>query len=371
MPLVDRYLAKEILLPFGAGLVFLTQLLLATQLLAQADVLFGSGVSLVDLAAVVLAMLPSFVGYVLPIAFLLGAVLGVGRLAEDREIIALGAAGLSPARLARVPLLLGAVVAAFGVWSSLWLEPAGLAGARVRLNEIVKRNVRNDVRPGVFYDQIPGTTLYAEAVKDGRWTSVLISDRTDPAAPVLALAREGRLEPVGMGQEMKLVLEGGELHRETADGDEYVTAAFRRAEVVLGLGTALTDRNWLARSAKELGPAAIQERIRRAVERGDLAEARRFQGYLHRKIAQPLAVLAFALLALPLGASRRSGRALSLGAMVLAVVSQYVLMRGGEVLAQKGVLPAALALQIPTVVLCAAGIALVALQARRGVGAVR
>ena len=43
MSLLDRYLAREILLPFLAGLVFLTQVLLASQLLAQADVLLGSG----------------------------------------------------------------------------------------------------------------------------------------------------------------------------------------------------------------------------------------------------------------------------------------------------------------------------------------
>lgn len=371
MPLVDRYLAREILLPFGAGLVFLTQLLLATQLLAQADVLFGSGVSVADVAAVVVAMMPHFLGYVLPIAFLLGAVIGVGRLAEDREVIALGAAGISPARLVRVPLLLGVGTAAAGLWLSLSVEPAGLAAARIRLNEIVKRNVTNDVRPGIFYEQIPGYTLYAERVHDGRWDNVLISDRSDPEAPVLALAREGRLEPVGAGQEMRLVLGGGELHREDASTDDYVTAAFRRAEVVVGLGTALTDRNRLARSAKELTVAATEERIRLALEKGDAAEARRFQGYLHRRLAQPLAVIPFALLALPLGASRRSGRAFSLVATILAVVAQYVLMRGGEVLAQKGALPAALALQIPTVVLSAVALLLVAAQARRGVGAVR
>jgi lipopolysaccharide export system permease protein len=102
--ILDRYLAKEIVLPFTAGLLFLTQLLLATQILSKADVLFGSGVSLLDVGSIVVALLPNVLGYVLPIAFLLGAVIGVGRLSEDREVIALGAAGISPARLVRVPV---------------------------------------------------------------------------------------------------------------------------------------------------------------------------------------------------------------------------------------------------------------------------
>jgi uncharacterized membrane-anchored protein len=40
-------------------------------------------------------------------------------------------------------------------------------------------------------------------------------------------------------------------------------------------------------------------------------------------------------------------------------------------MAERGVLPAALALQLPTIVLCAVGLALTALQMRRGTGAVR
>jgi lipopolysaccharide export system permease protein len=371
LPIVDRYLAKEILFPFLAGLLFLTQILLATQLLAQAEVLFGSGVSLLDVAAIVLSFVPHVIGYVLPIAFLLGGVLGVGRLSEDREVIALGAAGLSPARLVRVPLALGVVAAAAGLWLSISLEPAGLSAARVRLNEVVKRNVMNDVRPGTFYDQIPGYTLYAERAHRGEWGHVLISDRSNPSAPVVALARTGRLEPVGLGQEMRLVLDGGELHREQAGSDEYVAAEFRHAEVVIGLGTALTDRNVLARSAKEMTMGAFRERIEAARARGDAVEARRYEGYLHRRLAQPLAILPFALLAVPLGASRRVGRAFALAATVGAVVAQYVLMRAGEVLAQKGALPAALSLQLPTIVLSLVGIALVVLQARRGPGAVR
>ncbi len=371
MPLLDRYLAKEILLPFVAGVLFLTQLLLATQLLAQADVLFGSGVALADVATILVTLLPHVLGYVLPIAFLLGAVLGVGRLAEDREVMALAAAGVSPVRLVRVPVALGLVAGALGLWLSMSLEPAGLAAARARVNEVVKRNVTNDVRAGTFYDQIPGYTLYAEKVHRGGWDHVLISDRTDPASPVLALASAGRLEPVGTGQDMQLVLDRGELHREDADSDEYVTADFRRAALVVGLGTALTDKSVLLRGVREMTPGAMRVHIREARRRGDEAEVRRFEGYFHRRIAQPLAVLPFALLALPLGASRRTGRGFAVGATLLAVVAHYVLLRGGEVLAQKGFLPASVALQLPTVVLSLVALALIAQQARRGVGAVR
>ena len=110
MTRLDRYLAREILLPFAAALLFLTQLLLASQILAQADVLFGAGVSAWDVLRILADLVPHLLEYVLPVAFLLGAVLGVGRLAEDREVVALSSLGISPVRLVRVPILLGGAV---------------------------------------------------------------------------------------------------------------------------------------------------------------------------------------------------------------------------------------------------------------------
>ena len=182
MSLLDRYLAREILLPMAAGLLFLTQLLLATQLLSQASILFGAGVSLLDVGQVILYLLPYFFGFVLPVAFLLGVVLGVSRLAGDREVVAMGAAGLSPLRLLRVPLLLSLGTAALGLWLALYLEPAGMRAVRVLMNEIVKRNVTSEVRAGTFYDQIPDYTLYAEGVDEGGWSRRL------PVQPASALA---------------------------------------------------------------------------------------------------------------------------------------------------------------------------------------
>jgi len=56
---------------------------------------------------------------------------------------------------------------------------------------------------------------------------------------------------------------------------------------------------------------------------------------------------------------------------LLAVVVHYVLMRAGEVLAQRGALPPVVSLQLGTIVLSIVALGMVALQARRGVGAVR
>jgi lipopolysaccharide export system permease protein len=367
---LDRYLAKEILLPFAAALLFLVQILLVTQVLARADILFGAGVSVLDVGGVILALLPHFLGYVMPVSFLLGAILGVGRLAEDREVMAIGAAGLSPVRLVRVPLAIGLALAALGVWLSVQVEPAGLREAQYAFNEIIKKNVTANVRAGTFFEEIPQFTVYTEEVGKDGWRNVLISDRSDPAAPLLALARRGRLDSVGAGEEMRLVLEDGEVHREEAGADEYLRAAFRGASISLGLGTTLSDKNVLSGSTKALTMEELEERTRPAEGRSEGSRLAA-EVALQRRIASPLVVIAFALMAVPIAAMRRGGRAAGIGAAVGGVLAHYLLLRAGEVLGEKGLVRPALALQLPTVVLVAVGLGLCWLLARRGPGVVR
>jgi lipopolysaccharide export system permease protein len=370
MALIDRYLAREILVPFAAGVLFLTQLFLATLILGQARVLFGSGASIAEVAIVFVCLVPNILSYVVPISFLLGAILGVGRLAADREVIALGAAGISPARLARLPLALGLVLAAVALWLALEVEPAGLRAARLRMNEIVARSVTSDVRGGTFYDQIPGYTIYAGGARRGTWERVLVHDRTDPAGAFLAVAKRARVEPVGSEQEVRLVMESGQVHRDEPEEDGYVVADFARGELVLGLAGTVDTRS-VASSSREQTLSGYTDRIADARRRGDAPDVRRWESHLHRKLASALALIPFALLAVPLGLGRRGGRALAVPATVGVMVVQYVLLRAGQALAQGGAVPAALGLELGNVGIGAAALALIAAVHRRVAGVLR
>jgi len=365
---LDFYAGKEILFPFLAGLLFLTQVLLVTEVLAQADVLLGAGVSALDLLTVVAELVPHFLGYVLPVAFLLGAVLGMGRLAQDRELVALSAAGISPLRFVRVTMGMGIAVAALTLWVGLVLEPIGLRNARVIVNSLVRKNVTSDVHAGVFYEEIPDLMLYAEHTEAGRWGHVLISDHTDPTAPLLVLSNSGGIEPAGGGEEMRLLLGPGEVHREELHVDEYVAGRFQKASITLGIGRTISDRNRLVGSPFELGPRDIVALARAAK---DTDSARHWWTFLHRRVAGPFAVLAFSILAVPIAASRRGGRAFGYVATLVAVVAYYAVLRFGEGLSYRGVLPSWAGPNLPNLVVAVVGVASLAYIEHRGAGAVR
>src|SRR3954467_8369829 len=111
MPLLDRLLLREIAMPLAVGLLAILQLLVVLQLLQLNEVVFTTAVTTADLLRVTAALAPHFLVAAVPLAFMLGVQLGIGRLASDQEVLALTAAGTHPFRLYRVPLAMAAALA--------------------------------------------------------------------------------------------------------------------------------------------------------------------------------------------------------------------------------------------------------------------
>ncbi len=108
MTLIDRYLAREVLR--YTALVMAVLLMLAALFLfldQQSDVGVGT-YSMLDAALVTVLLLPKQAFLLLPIAALMGALLGLGNLARGSELIVVRATGLSAWRIAFAAGMAGA-----------------------------------------------------------------------------------------------------------------------------------------------------------------------------------------------------------------------------------------------------------------------
>ena len=116
MTLLDRYLARTVLLHTLMVMAVLMALMtLVTFIGQQNDIGQGSyGVS--DAFLFTMLSLPQQVYELLPIATLIGAILGLGALARDSELTVVRAAGVSIVRIAASAALAGLAVAAL-----MWL----------------------------------------------------------------------------------------------------------------------------------------------------------------------------------------------------------------------------------------------------------
>src|SRR4051812_42438221 len=102
-----RYLFSEILLPFSGALVFFLFVLLMFQIINLVDFFVVHKVSAFWILQLLSYLGLSLLQPAVPIAFLLAVLLGIGRLSTDGEILAMRAAGLSPAQILRPVLLCG------------------------------------------------------------------------------------------------------------------------------------------------------------------------------------------------------------------------------------------------------------------------
>src|SRR5205823_3264924 len=168
----------------------------------------------------------------------------LGRMAIDREIIALTAAGTPLRRLYRIPAVV-AVVLGFAVAAlAAWAEPWGLREVTRVLNDVIKRNLQTGLLPGVFNEGLPRFTIYvADVAPTGAWKGVLIDDQLGDGAPILALAEEGTIADAG-GDALTLRLERGELHRSEEDGETVVR--FRAGTFAVGVEDSVSRKNRFA-----------------------------------------------------------------------------------------------------------------------------
>jgi len=361
-----RYLLKELAVPLGIGIAFLFLLLFAMQFLRGADVLLGSAVTAGDMARIIFYLSPHLLVMALPVAFLMAILLGFGRLGEDRELTALQSLGIGPSQIVILPLAAGVLLGAVMLVFSFSADPWGLTAVRRVVNEIIKKNVVGDVKPGVFYEDLSHLTVYAQSVEPikRRWTNVLMYDDNDPTSPVLMLAPEARVNPAAPGEALKLRLTDGDVHRANRSSSDYTVIHFESGEFIAGVGDALYRKNRFRSPSDELTPPELLQAAAAAKAEG--SEWRPFLMAYHRRFGQALTPISFALIGTALAMSRRQSRARAYLLSILGYVVYYVLSKTFENFGIQGKLPVFVAGQLHNAIFAAVGLWALSRVARAG-----
>src|SRR5665647_2869316 len=104
------YIVREISSLFLLGIVIFTLVLLMGRLITLTDLVVSHGVPFADVSRMILYLVPSFLVFTIPMAFLLAVLLAFGRLSADNEIVVIKASGISLIQMLP-PVIVCAVVA--------------------------------------------------------------------------------------------------------------------------------------------------------------------------------------------------------------------------------------------------------------------
>jgi len=123
MNILNGYILRTILATTGIVLGVLVSIAAFIEFVGQLDDIGVGDYGLAGAVAWVLLQMPRIVAELLPIAALLGSLLGLGMLASRSELVVLRAAGVSPAGLAQAVLVTGIILALAGAAISQYLGP--------------------------------------------------------------------------------------------------------------------------------------------------------------------------------------------------------------------------------------------------------
>lgn len=291
---------------------------------------------------VLAGLLVPYVGaYALPIGVLTGVLLVLGRMSAQQEITAMRAAGLSLGFVARPIVVLGLIGAAATLVVNFSYMPRARAAYKQALARSVQLSPLSFVVPKTFVREFPGVVLYVGEKEGARLRDFWVWQVDDEARMrVFARADEGHFEYDQEANTLVLTLRHVVMEsRNPEDPEDFTrplaTSAVEEFPIKLHLD-ALFDQQAYRRKLREMTlDQLLAKRARLAAPAEGSAEAeltpeeRRVEAArvvltLNDKASSAVTVLAFALLAVPLGikVSRKETSA-NLGLALILVMAYY------------------------------------------------
>lgn len=350
--ILSLYIIREITSLFLLGIMVFTLILLMGRLIKLTDLVISRGVPLIDVCRMILCLMPSFLVFTIPMAFLLAVLLAFGRLSADNEITVMKAGGISLMQLMPPVVLCGLVAALLTLAASTVGVPWGNSAFKSLTLQVMKQNVAATIREKVFWDDIPGIVMYTEHYDEERHVlkGVVIHDGRDQSRPLTIFAADGVIGGGAAHNDIRLALNNGSIHI-AGKADEYRLIHFGEYLMTIGGGGQGTGfgRNELDMTVAELRQQINGPATTKASRLKSLSE-------LHSRFAFPFASLVFAVVAVPLGMqNRRSGKSAGFATSIGILLAYYVVQSLLRTLAEKGSLPPALALWLPNMIFLGLG----------------
>lgn len=152
MRILDRYLLREFVLYSLLGIGTFVALFIVVDLFEKLDVFVDHRTPILTVLRFYLYGLPATLTQVLPVALLLGSLLGLSQLRKNNELTAMQGSGQSPWRLAR-PLLLAAALISLGqyglnelVGPSAHVRQKKIMSLEIRQQQDIDKRSRSEVR---------------------------------------------------------------------------------------------------------------------------------------------------------------------------------------------------------------------------------
>ncbi|HEX4022993.1 MAG TPA: LptF/LptG family permease [Acidobacteriaceae bacterium] len=357
MRIFTRYILGEVVSHMLIGLALFTFVLFMRDLGSILELVVRDSASLTNAIELIVYALPEVLTYTIPMAALVGILLGLSRLAADSEITAMRACGFGVFHFVRIVAIVAVAAWILGLANSLYLAPKAATALFHLKKDIGDSQVSFEVQPRVFYEDLRNSVLYVQNVHTGRgvsvWRNVFLADISDPQTPKVTTAERATVINGG-NHTLSMRLRDGQQHELIAnDPTSYNISTFAETDLPIQLSD--NDQGNVRVGRGDTPVLAMSNGA--LMELAHKPDGRWFQIELEKRYAYPTACLVLMLLGIPLGlSSKRGGKSTGFVLTILLVFIYYFFSSTGVALARQGKLPVLVGVWSANVIFAIAGL---------------
>jgi len=377
MRIITRYILREVTSHALLGGVLFTFILFLHDLGNILGLFVRDSASLTDVVRIILYMLPNALSFTIPMAVLVGILLGLSRLASDSEITAMRASGMSALDFVRIVSIVSTIALVLGLFNSLYLTPRA-ATSLIALGESLKSSQASfEVQPRVFYEEFKDRVLYIQDITPtagaSLWHHVFLADLTEPANPHITTADSAVVvngtPNTPDAQTIRLhLLNGGAHDTSPTDPNQYNISTFSTTDIPIE--TDSQEDTHLGRVNTPIQALSLHELWLRgtAATATGSRDASVYRIEFNKRFSYPFACLVLMLVGVPLGiSSKRGGKSTAFVLTIVLVFVYYLLSQIGAAFAQSGRLSPFLGVWGANLLFAAAGALLLYQMSRGGI----
>jgi LPS export ABC transporter permease LptG/LPS export ABC transporter permease LptF len=329
---IDKLLSRAVVPPFLIALSILTFVVFVHEFGTLSELLITHNASPTTVAMIAGAILPRMLIFTLPLAYLVGILIGLSGLSSESQVTALRACGVPLRRLLAPVLGLGALIGLATGFLSLVVLPATNDLFLSIKDRISVRQATSQVQPRVFNEDFPNVVFYLDDLSSDHqhWSRVFLVDNSDPKTRRTVLAHEGTWISDPEGTRLQLHLKDGRVYEiDPSDASKDNVSVFASTDIPIDFSQGI--QNAAAKTPARQKPDVLPtQTLLRNLKLLTGAERRDHLLELHKRFAMPFSVIPFALLGLTLGiTTKKGGRASGFVLSLILVLTFYVLFFNG------------------------------------------
>lgn len=360
MTILRRYCFQELVYPFFLSLFLVTFIFMVGNLFDLADLLVNKGVSLFDLLRLIVLMIPSLLGFILPTASLTSVLLVFGGFAQNNEINAMKASGVNLIKLVIPVIALAFLFSFLSLFLIDQVQPRSEYQSRQLIRELVVKRPAAYLESGRFIKDFEGYTFWINKINGNHLEGITIFHHQENQPTRTIIAERGEVLSAREQKSLAIKLFNGTSDEPNPD-DPSVLYKLNFQTFILSNITIGKQRGGVQKKNKEMTIDELLYRLKTNDEVKNNAKAKRETiAEIHKKISFSFATVIFVLIGLPVAIISRRGEALmSFGFAVVVVSIYYVLFVWGRMMAVNGYLPPWIALWLPNFILLGVSVFLV------------